>query len=345
MPTSAKKRALLIVAGLVCVIAAGAGAYFYRLRRPLAGTNAGAEPSILSQLPAGAPAVAYVDVAALRKLQGSQLAAVLGLAGADPQQDRDYKDFVAGTGFDYERDLDKVALAIWPMSATKPGAPLGESRIMAIAEGRFDRDKIKAYALRSGEHVTQGAQSFYEVPGNPPVSFAFLSPTRILLTNAKGLSILALLPSAAETEAMRARIERVAGAPIFAVARTDTLPPDVYANFRNAPQFESLARSVEGLTLAGQPEGDLIHVALDAECDSMKNALELSTLLDGFRMFGTMALSDPKTRAQMTKEQAVFLAALAKRGKVTNQDHWVRLTLDITPDMLASPAPSHADPH
>ena len=39
----------------------------------------------------GAPVIAYIDVAALRKLQNSPLAAMLGLAGADPEQDRDYQ--------------------------------------------------------------------------------------------------------------------------------------------------------------------------------------------------------------------------------------------------------------
>ena len=344
MPTSTTKRALIAIAVVVCVAAAGAGIYLYRLHRPLAGSSAGTAPDILSQLPAGAPAIAYIDVAALRKLQGSQLAAMLGLAGADPHEEREYADFVRDTGFDYARDLDKVAVAIWPTSVPAPSGAPGESRIMAIADGRFDRDKIKAYALRSGEVVTQGAGSFYEVPGNPPVSFAFLSPTRIVLTNAKGLSILTTMPGASEQNAMRERIERVAGAPIFAVARTDTLPNSFYANFRNAPQFENLARSVQGLTLAGQPDGDEIHVAVDAECDSMKNALELSTLLDGLRMFGSMALSDPKTRGQMTKQQAALLMALASRVKVTNQNKWVRLTLDITPDMLAPASPAHADP-
>jgi len=343
MPASAKKRALIVIAVLVCVAAAGAGVYFYRLHRPLAGANAGTAPDLLSQLPSGAPAIAYIDVAALRKLQGSQLAAVLGLTGSDPHEDREYADFVRDTGFDYARDLDRAAIAIWPASLLAAPGGSGSTEVLAIADGRFDEPKIEAYALRTGKVVTRGTQSFYEVPGNPPVSFAFLSPTRIVLTNTKDGGVLAPNPSATD-QAMRERIERVAGAPIFAVARTDTLPNSFYANFKNAPQFEHLARSVQGLTLAGQPEGDQIHVAVDAECDSMKNALELSTLLDGFRMFGSMALSDPKARGKMTKEQAAFLIALASRVKVTNQDHWVRLTLDVTPDMLAPARPSHADP-
>ena len=298
----------------------------------------------MSQLPPGAPAIAYIDVAALRKLQGSPLAAMLGLVGADPKEDRDYQDFVRDTGFDYTRDLDKVAIAIWPTSLPTPNGGLGENQAMAIADGRFDRDKIKAYALRNGEAVAQGTQSFYVVRGDPPVSFAFLSATRMALRNAKTLSVVAPMPGASEKDTTQGRINRVAGAPIFAVARTDTLPNTFYDNFKNAPQLQTLARSVKGLTLAGQPQvnGTGIDLALDAECDSLTHAAEIATLLDGFRMFGTLALSDPKTRHQMNAEQLAFLTALASKVKVTHQDRWVRLTLGVTPEMLGPSNSTHA---
>ncbi len=334
MPISSTKRAWIAVAVLIVLAAAGAGVYLHRLHRPLPAASAGPEPDIMSQLPPGAPVVAYIDVAALRKLQGSPLAAMLGLAGADPKEDRDYQNFVRDTGFDYTRDLDKVAIAIWPTPLPTPNGGFGENQAMAIADGRFDHDKIKAYALRYGEAVPQGAQSFYIVRGDPPVSFGFLSATRMLLVNHKGMGVLTPMPSALQRDATQARINRVAGAPIFAVAQTEALPKSFYDAFKNSPQLEALARSVKGLTLAGQPQGDRIDLALDAECDSLAHATEISTLLDTFRMFGTVALSDPKTRRQMTAEQAAFLAALASKVKVSHQDRWVRLTLGVTPEML-----------
>ena len=52
--------------------------------------------------------------------------------------------------------------------------------------------------------------------------------------------------------AMQSRIHRVAGAPMFAVARTDRLPPSIYAPLHNSPQLEQIARSVQAITLAGQ---------------------------------------------------------------------------------------------
>ncbi len=330
VPVSRAKRFLITIAVLACLLVASAALLVYHWRRPLPGASTGAAPSILSLLPPGAPAIAYIDVAALRRLQDSPLAAILGLAGASPQQDRDYQNFVRDTGFDYTRDLDRVAVALWPSSMMG-----GENRAVAIADGRFDRDKIKAYALRSGQEVQQSAQSFYVVPGDPPVSFGFLSGSRIVLVSGKGLSLVVPIQSAsARDAAMQDRINRVAGAPIFAVGRTDNLPASFYDNLRSVPQFEAVARSVQGLTLAGQPEGDIIHVTIDAECDSMTNAVELATVVDGLRLLGSIALSDPKTRAQMTKGQLAFLSAILNQAKLSHQDRWVRLTLDVTPAML-----------
>lgn len=343
MALSSTKRALLAVAALAFLGAAATAYVYYRLHRPLSGASVGQAPGILTELPPDAPAIAYVDVAALRNLTNSPLAAVMGLAQPGPREDRDYADFVRDTGFDYTRDLDRVAVALWPAGLGTTPNPLGQNRVFVIADGRFDERKIKAYALRTGKVTTRGTQSSYEVPGNPPVSFEFLSPTRIVLATGNDASALLNLSNRAGRDpAMQARINRVAGAPVFAVARTDNLPPSFYANFANSPQLETLARSVRGLTLAGQPDGELLRVTLDGECDSMKNALAIGTLLDGFRMVGAMALSDPKTRRQMNKEQAAFLDAFISQVKVTHQDRWVRLSLDITPQMLgaSSSAPS-----
>lgn len=272
-------------------------------------------------------------------MQNSPLAAVLGLSSPGPDADREYADFVRDTGFDYTRDLDHAALAFWPAGFGTPDDAFGEDRVLAIADGRFDKQKIEAYALRTGKTTTRGTQSIYEVPGNPPISMEFLSPTRIVLAGAQNATdlIASARSSAMPARDMQSRIKRVAGAPIFAVARTDQFPADFYANFKNSPQLEHLARSVRSMTLAGQSSGSDMSVALDAECDSVKNAFEISSLLDTFRMVGSMALHDPKMRGQMTKQQAAFLAALLTQTKVTHQDKWVRLWLRMTPEMLGAP--------
>jgi len=343
VPTSSTKRAWIFVIALLLLIAAVIVFFYYRQHGPLPAlpgvtNNPGPPPDILSQLPADAPVIGYIDAASLRKLQNSPLASVLGLTSPGPEADREYAEFVTNTGFDYTRDLDHAALAFWPASFGTPDNPFAEDRMLAIADGRFDKQKIEAYVLRTGKITMRGSQSLYEIPGNPPISMGFLSPTRIVLAGGKNATDLIASVTSSQTptrdSGMQSRIKRVAGAPILAVARTDRLPTSFYAGFKNSPQLEHLARSIRSMTLAGQPAGDNMNLALDAESDSMKNAFEISTLLDTFRMVGSMALHDPKMRGQMTRQQAAFLAAILTQTKVVHQDKWVRLSLQITPQML-----------
>jgi hypothetical protein len=355
MSTNSTRRALIVLAVFLLLILAAVGGFYYWQHRPLppmvspvAGVAvSGPEPGILSELPSDAPVIAYVDVAALRKLQNSPLAAVLGLTSPGPQADREYAAFVRDTGFDYQRDLDHAGVAMWPAGFGTPNNVLGDDRVLSIADGRFDQQKIKAYALRTGRATTSGAHEVLEVPGNPPVSVEFLSPTRIALASGKNASTLLAAINASGSvprdPVLQSRIERVASAPIFAVARTAQLPVSFYANFHNAPQLEALIRSIQALTLAGQPDGDNLKVGVDAESDSMKNAMQISFLLETGRMAGSMALSTPDAKRQMTREQIDFLNSLLSDAKITHRDKLVRLNFTVTRDMLAA-APSRTTP-
>jgi len=334
MLTASPKRVAIAV-GVLVGVAAGVALLLYRWHRPFQSQKTGRAPEIVTQLPADAPVIAYIDVAALRRLQDSPLAAMLGLAGQNPNEDRDYQNFVRDTGFDYTRDLDQVGVAFWPSLSPPTPPQAGDNRALALAEGRFDRNKITDYALRTGTTVQVGKRSLYVVPGHPTVALEFRSPTRIALASGLDPTNLLSPPSpAARDGGIEERIDRVAGAPLFAVARTDHLPASLYQGLSGAPQFQSLARSIQGLTLAGQPDADLIHLTLDAECDSVRSAIELATVVDGLRLLGSLALVDPKTRHQMTHQQVTFLTALLNQAKLTHQDRWVRLALDVTPAML-----------
>ncbi|HEY0704747.1 MAG TPA: hypothetical protein VGD60_18380 [Candidatus Acidoferrales bacterium] len=353
---STSNRVAIVLAVLAALIFLAIGGFYYWQHRPLPPMVstvpgvpiAGPEPDILSELPSDAPVIAYVDVAALRKLQNSPLAAVLGLTSPGPQADRDYAAFVRDTGFDYERDLDHAGVAMWPAGLGTPSNVLGDDRVISIADGRFDQQKIKAYALRTGKVAANGAREVLEVPGNPPVALEFLSPTRIVIASGKNpTGLLAALHtdgSGTRDPALQARIERVAGAPIFGVARTSNLPSSFYANFRNAPQLDQLIRSVQALTLAGQPDGENLRVAIDAESDSMKDAMQISFLLETGRMAGSMALSSPDAKRQMSREQIAFLNSLLSDAKITHRDKLIRLNFTITRDMLATPATHSSSP-
>jgi len=293
---------------------------------------------VLAELPPDAPAIGYIDVESLRKLQGSPLPALLGLGGNKSPEDREYRQFVRETGFDYTRDLDEGAIAFWPQS---PGEPAGsastENRAFIVADGRFDEKKIRAYALKSGKARASGAQTLYEIPGMPPVSFEFLSPGRIAITSGTGSAeFLARARPSSPDPALKARIDRLAGAPIFAMARADRLPKSFYAGLSKSPEVESLARDVVALTLAAQPQGNVLRVVLDGESTSVQNALTITTFLEFSRMGASLALSNPKTSRQLTGEQGAFLEGLLRESRISRQDRWVRLTFDVTPQMLGA---------
>lgn len=347
MAISSTQRALIAVALMLVVLAGAIALYIHRMRRPFADTSGsetsgGTTPSLLAELPSDAPAIAYADVAALRKVPDSPLSALLGLTTNGSQADKDYAKFVGETGFDYTRDLDQAAIAFWPSGLDPATNAAGDNPALAIADGRFDQAKIDAYAVHaSGRLERRGAESIYVVPGRPTVAFTFLSNTRIAIASGNNAAKLLDGPLAGRTDpAVQTRVQLIAGAPIFGVARTSSLPASIYADFANSPQLEHLVRGIQELSLAGKPEKDVIHVTLDAQCDSMKNALEISTLLDGFRLVGSVALSDPKTRGQLgvSREQAAFLADVVKQAQVSHQDRRIRISLDVTPQMLDSGA-------
>ena len=88
---------------------------------------------LVKQLPPGDFTRFYADLGALRKVGLLHL-----LTGANPIQEKDYREFVRQTQFDYARDLDAIA-----------GASDGE-QLFFLIRGRFDWDKFKQYVVARG---------------------------------------------------------------------------------------------------------------------------------------------------------------------------------------------------
>ena len=336
------KKLFTISAGalLVAGIAVG-GFYWHRDHSAASDTAVTRTPEIVANLPADAPVNAYIDAGALRKLRNSPLAAFLGLSGAGPAEDRDYQQFVRDTGFEYSRDLDRVAIAAWPADTQVQKSPtIDNSQMVAIAEGRFDQQKIAAYALRSGKISRHGSASIYEIAADPAISFEFISASKIIFASGPGASdrVIAATASAAETLDLHIPVDTA----VFAVVRAAGLHASFYSNFHQSPQIERLIHSIQKLTLTAQPAGNQIAATLNAQCDSAKNALEISILLDGARVIGGAALADPETQRQLTKQQFTFLNGLLRVAKISHDDRSVLLSFTITPEMLGTNAqPSH----
>ncbi len=351
---STTKRALVAVA-IIVVLLALVGIYaFHSFRSRRAAPASGPSVSVivtpahtndvLSLLPSGAPVLAFADVSALR---ASPFAADLQALEPAPDEDKDYRDFVRETGFDYSRDLDRFALDAW-IDPNKP-LPNGSPRVslITVADGKFDHAKITAYALRSGGKATKyGDIDVYEVPSNIPgekLTFAFLSPTRIALAQGVNLNpVLAKDGSASLDSATRDRIARVNGSTIFAVAQTNDLAKMVAIPGIQSGQLNRILSSIRGLSLAGRPDGNKLVAAVQADCDSLSNALQLSALLDTLRWLGRAALADPKTRAQMRPSDADALDTLLKISKVTRDGRTVSVHAEIPANILKAPAPAPA---
>src|SRR5271157_4646217 len=102
-----------LLPGLLVIVAlslAGTFAYLgYKSSDALATRS-----EMLARMPASANAVVFLDLAALRA--SPFLAEVVAWAPR-PAPDEEYAQFVQATGFNYERDLDRVALALSRVSS------------------------------------------------------------------------------------------------------------------------------------------------------------------------------------------------------------------------------------
>ncbi|HEV2616325.1 MAG TPA: hypothetical protein VGU63_06905 [Candidatus Acidoferrales bacterium] len=352
------KRTIIIVLA-ACVVVVAVIAYFHHTHEKTAqlwaedaqfsttpnsaaaslnkGTNAPANSTdLVHQLPAGASAIVFADVAVLREAPiGRELSALAPSSSQDPE----YTAFVRSTGFDYSRDLDRVALALWPKNSP--------TTVLAIAQGKFNEAKIERYALHNGGKVIKhDGRKIYDVPeANPPrtVRFVFLSSTEIVLADGPAISIVLDATHDRLDAEMSRRIAKVAAAPIYAVARTPDLAKDVGVDETHSAQLAHLLQSVHNLSLAGLPVGQNLKVAATAECDSTLDAFQLSTALEGLAWMGRAAMADPKTQQQIGPQWPA-LDALLKAAEISHDGHLVRLHLQITPQMLraAVPAPTAA---
>src|SRR6266699_1766274 len=148
---------LLVGAGLG--VLATATAFYVGVLR---GDSAHPSPAleILSQVPAGAPTLVYMDLAAIRS---SSFYKSRPDHSPLTVPDSEYAKFVLGTGFDFEKDLDRVVIAAWPQSSGKD-----KKKTIAVAEGRFDRQKIHDYAMKNGKLDRQQGHDVFLFPAHEP---------------------------------------------------------------------------------------------------------------------------------------------------------------------------------
>ena len=292
----------------------------------------------LAMMPADSSDVLYADIADLR--QTSFIAELHEWAPKPQQVDADYAQFLRDTGFDYERDLDRVAIAILRRGQ--------KTNFFAVADGRFDRKKINTYTSQFGTHEKGGGREIFTVPvtGSPrKISFAFTRQNRIALTNNGDLPALLSQPmKGVDEKQWRARFDRLAGSPLFAVIRQDAAPGAALAQRApgglQSPQLAALLDQLLWITIAGKPEGDRLRVVTEGECPADQTARELSDFLNGALILAQAGLNGPQVRQQLDPQAREAYLEILKGAEISRIDRGetksVRAVFDLTPKFLAA---------
>jgi hypothetical protein len=330
------RRAAIVLVCIAVLVLGGVGYYYYWHGTGANSGTSGAAPSLVSLLPAQSPYVVYADLTSLRN--SAFLTKLVAMAPASTE-DPDYSEFVRETGFDFTRDLDRVALAMLPSTP--------EPVVWTVAEGRFDERKIAAYVLKTGRAEQREGRTTYIVPtdkNGSEVEISFMAPGRIrMLSKQKGISAAVAPGGANSSEAiMREHVSRVAGAAIFAVISADALPKDATIGNAHLDQVQSALHGIHWLSIAIMPDGQNLKIVLEGETSSTSDAIQIELGMQGFKILGQGLLSDPATRKQLTKDGATSLDSIIRQTGISRDGQRVRLTVSLTSEVLsglAAPAP------
>ena len=141
-----------------------------------------AAPECVRLLP-DSDAVLYVNLTPLRLANAFSSVGPINRAA-------EYQDFIQQTGFDFERDLDEVGVAIHLPAPTPapnadgPGAA-GEPRFSELFKGRFDRARVSSYFRKIAQSTEiYRNKDIYTVPvENRRVRVTILSSTQVAVSN------------------------------------------------------------------------------------------------------------------------------------------------------------------
>jgi len=337
-----RKTIVWVAVSVLGLVAASAAWYFS------GSGNESAREQLLRFVPADATSVVFVD---LNQLRSSPFFGKLNAWAPRVAQDSEYAQFVRDTGFNYEQDLSKLFIAL-----SNHGA---DSKIVALAEGKFDRAKIESFLNRSGKADSRGSLKFYRLApsaNDRPFLIALLSSRLVAITNSENaFAEWNARPRQADRAEWEKRFERLAGSPAFAVIRQDSAVRAAATSaapggFRS-PQLAGLLDQLQWISIVGKPDNGVLRVVVEGECPSETVASQLRDFLQGIQLLAQNGLNDPKLRQQMNPEEREAYLELLKSADVEKLDRGetksVRLVLTVTPQFLevarvlaAQPAPA-----
>lgn len=334
-----RTRSLLILLGALALVA---GVLYLGYRSRPAPSIPSAPLPGLAWLPAETTLVGGLDLAALR--EQAWFLVLLGQVSGEVQEEGDYQVFVEATGFDYQRDLDRVWLA---------RLPAGErAETAGVAQGRFHQERILSYVRGQAAAHAHGQFNIYEVPlraldedsRERRFAFAFLDASHL----AFGSGVrpvqqvidcwLGKAPAIASDEVRAGELAQAAtGRQVWAVDNSDDWVRLIPGDDENRTGLaEVITQMAVGLTVKEQG----LELAAEARCSEASQAERLRDNLGLMIVLGQLALS------RDTDETASLIREALGNLTLTYRDRSVRARLLLSPvtlerllsDQPASPA-------
>jgi hypothetical protein len=313
------------------LVVAGSLAYRHWESREMLGNR----EEMLALLPSEPMAVAFVDLGQFRS--SAFLPQLLAWAPS-LEVEEEYVKFVQATGFNYERDLDRVALAFKRRDAS--------STVFAVADGRFNRKKIEEYAGRAGQRFGEKNNLVFALDlknSGRKTFLTFLRDDRMAWTNDPGYAV--LFKQAASFAGKREWEEhyaRLSGSALFVVMRKDAATTGMLAQQApggfHSPQLATLLSQLEWITIGGKPEGNDLRVVMEGECSTESTIRQLKEFLGGILLLAQAGLNGPQNRKQMDPQLRDAYWGLLKTTEVETVDRGadksVRVVMDVTPGFL-----------
>jgi hypothetical protein len=301
--------------------------------------SGGARNEMLALLPDDPSVVVFVDLGQFRS--SAFLSQLLAWAPYAPV-DEEYAQFVQASGFNYERDLDRVSMAF----SRQPAGGF----VYGVADGRFDRKKIEEYAMRSGEKITGSTAnnnsaifSLKSKNSTRASYFTFVRDDRIAWTNAPSFaSFFESKQPSARNDEWKEHFARLSGSSLFAVVRQDSATAAAMAQqapggFRS-PQMASLLNQLEWITAGAKPDGDILRVVLEGECPTETAIHQLKDFLSGLFLLAQVGLNGPQNRKQLDPRLREAYLEMLKSANVEEVDRGpaksVRVVFEVTPGFL-----------
>lgn len=334
-------RTKSLLTGVVAVLLLLGSFLAYRYWHP--GETFGERQHMLALMPEDSSSVIYIDWAQLR---GSAAFSALLRWAPKPTVDSDYAQFLQATGFNYETDLDRLALAI----RRDPHS----TQAFAVVDGKFDRKKIEVYASQYGSLKIADGKTLFAVPlsgSNRKVYFTFLRSDRMEWANDS--SFFFQVPRKDSAGEWREHFSRLEGTPIFGVLRQDSEAAAALARAPSSlrsPELAALLAQLQWISISAKPDGNLLRVGIEGECLTESTERQLKEMVSGLVVLAQMGLNDPKTRKQLSPEVREGYLELLQSADIQQLDRGtsksVRVIFDVTPKLLeaAQDATSGADP-